>query len=362
MVNMYYLKHKTISFGCDPEFFFTVQGKTIGAEKIIPKKGIKYKAKTTHNTEGGYTAKGTESKIIIDGVQAELNPRANTCRANLGNEISQCFRELYKKMQKNKSVKADFSQMIEITQEEMDSLDASSKQFGCMPSYNTYGENKIKVKDASKYLKRSAGGHLHIGFVDTDTEKLLNTRTDEVVKVLDIILGNTCVLIDRDKGNIERRKNYGRAGEYRKPKHGLEYRTLSNFWLKSYQLMSFVTGMARLAVCIVASDLTNEITSKVNEKDIQKAINKNDFKLAYKNYNAIKNTLTEITQKGDYPITKDTQEAFEYFIKMGVDHWFKEDPMEHWIKLPEGHETGWESFLNKIAKEIKEKQNANNRS
>ena len=28
-----------VTFGCDPEFFFTKGGKTIGAEKIIPKDG-----------------------------------------------------------------------------------------------------------------------------------------------------------------------------------------------------------------------------------------------------------------------------------------------------------------------------------
>lgn len=49
----------TIIFGADPEFFFTQNGEVVGSEKIL---------NTQHSP-------GTPlSKIIVDGVQAEINP------------------------------------------------------------------------------------------------------------------------------------------------------------------------------------------------------------------------------------------------------------------------------------------------
>ena len=111
-----------VTMGCDPEFFFAVKGKTIGAEKILPKEGLEYKPGTTTGKagDGRHTVRGEKnSKVIIDGIQAELNPRANTCRANLGNEISACFREVYKKLEDHPGVTAEFAQTVQITKEEM---------------------------------------------------------------------------------------------------------------------------------------------------------------------------------------------------------------------------------------------------
>ncbi len=72
------------NMGCDPEFFFKFKGEVVGAEKFLPKEGIKT----------------SSSKFIIDGVQAELNPAPNTCRANLGNELVRCFKTLVEELKK----------------------------------------------------------------------------------------------------------------------------------------------------------------------------------------------------------------------------------------------------------------------
>ena len=82
------LQFKSIVFGCDPEFFFSKNGEVIGAEKVIAENGLEYKRgdfedKKDGDTVSGYSRGAGNSKIIIDGVQAELNPRANTCRALL---------------------------------------------------------------------------------------------------------------------------------------------------------------------------------------------------------------------------------------------------------------------------------------
>ncbi len=339
--------YSSIIIGCDPEFFFSKKNKAIGAEKFLPKNGLVYK-KNTREQDGRHTAKGLKnSKIIIDGVQAELNPRPNTCRANLGNEISACFMELYEKI-KEKDIKCDFSQGLKITKKEMNSLSEQAKQFGCAPSQNAYKKkNEITIKDASKYMFRSAGGHIHLGGDTEIIKKVYRDNHKNLIQILDILLGNTCVLIDRDKSNIERRKVYGQAGEYRLPPHGLEYRTLSNFWLQSYQLMSFVTGLARQAVMIVITNNHKPFLKRINRKNIMTAINKNDKELAMKNFKKIIPLISTIIpyNSDGYPLTKQNIKAFLHFIKKDISHWFPEDPLHHWIHLPEGHDTGWETFI-----------------
>ena len=349
----------SVTLGGDPEFFFTgSKGQTTGAEKILPEGGLIYKPGSAPH-DGSYTAiSGTTSKVIIDGVQAELNPRPNTCRANLGNEIGACFRDLAKAIKDGKDgINVSFAPLVNITQKELDSLSEKSKVFGCAPSTNIYtaAESKITV-DPKKYKKRSAGGHIHLGGRDCypEVEKALK-NIDVMVPILDIIVGNTCVLIDRNPCNKERRKVYGRAGEHRVKPYGVEYRTLSNFWLQSYQLMSFVMGLARMAVHIVqqstpTNDYVGALNAAVNRDDIIKAINNNDFDLAYSNFLKIEPILLEATGNNNenYPICKTNIDSFHWFIARGFNHFFTEDPFAHWIKLPEGHGTGWETFLNNV--------------
>ena len=340
----------TVSFGCDPEFFFKNDKGIVGAEKVFPKDGL--------------TVGINNSKFIIDGVQAELNPAPSTCRQLLANEISRCFAGLDEVM-KTKGVVADFSQTVEVDKENFDNLSDDSKKFGCSASKNIYkspSKSKIKV-DPMVYRKRSAGGHIHLGRTSDITSEVLD-NPKKIVPILDILLGNTCVLIDRDIGNIERRKNYGRAGEHRTPKHGLEYRTLSNFWLKNYKLMSFVFGMARFAVAVVVNKKDKEFLKAVKMKDIEKAINKNDFKLAYENFLKIEPIISEIAEEVErfgysVPLTVSTMQYFKHFINKGMDYWFKETPLEHWNKHTKtlNLTDGWETFLATTVKQDFEQEN-----
>jgi hypothetical protein len=229
-------------------------------------------------------------------------------------------------------------------------------------------------------MSRSAGGHIHIGKntpTGTKADKIFKKTPERLVNMLDIIVGNTCVLLDRSEGNKKRRETYGRAGEYRLPTHGLEYRTLSNFWLKDYALMSFVMSMTRLAVSIVVTstpknNIEKEILSKIKIKDITKAINENNFALAQENFSKIQKILTEITQptKDKYgrkiqyensPITENTLELFNHFTKKGIDYWFKGNIIKNWIEYRSNKkiQMGRESFLKTVVKEDKLKETIN---
>lgn len=335
--------YKEVILGCDPELFIEDKHGVVGSEAVVPKGGLCVDEKGN-------------SRVIRDGVQVEFNPLPKTCRQLLASELARCFRSLDEQTC-GKDIKVSSSVVVEMAKSTFDKLqDENAKKFGCAKSYNTYKTKKaseIKV-DPSKYLKRGAGGHIHLGYGRSKTLKAVLTNYKTIVPLMDIIVGNTCVLLDTDPANKERRKNYGRAGEYRKPKHGLEYRTLSNFWLRHYSLMSLVFGLSKFAVNVALEGLEDEFFSRVNMKYIEKAINNNDFTLAYKNFLAIEPVLLEITDNkfsDYYPLNKVRIPLFKKLVKEGIDKYFSKDMIRNWKNFDYESHDGWERFCENVLAE-----------
>lgn len=338
-----------VMLGADPEFFFKQEGRVIGSEKVIPKEGFRAKGRDYNNEEVEYGA----PIIVIDGVQAEFNPEASDCRETFSNGLRTCFMRLDETI-RGKKVEVDFGAAVNVDEEELGSLSEENQQFGCSPSFNTYGQADMTIKDASTYLHRSAGGHIHLGTHYANPQGEILRSPERVVPILDIVLGNTCVLLDRDLGNVERRKNYGRAGEYRTPQHGLEYRTLSNFWLRSYPLASFVLGLARFAVHVAADEAASKkLLSLVSLEDIENAINKNDFELAQRNFNKIRAFVCSLSVRGNsgymYPLQGNNLLAFDSLVEKGIAYYFPKDAMQNWLS-PAWSDRGWERFAQSIIK------------
>jgi hypothetical protein len=343
--------HTTVTFGCDPELFFSKGGQIIGAEKVIADK-LKTPAVSNHTTRN-------LAGFVLDGVQIELNPRPEPCRANLGNEIAASFRALKQHLAKMDGVTASFEGVVEVSKAELDSLSDKAKVFGCAPSSNAYNKTAIITVDAATYRKRSAGGHIHLGLSSP-----VKDHPKRLVKILDVILGNTCVMLDRDPNAAERRKVYGKAGEYRTPAHGLEYRTLSNFWLRNNRLFSLVFGLARLSVNVLSSgfphpygwyppwDAEKNLLDRVDLDKVRDAINNNDLALAKENYQAVRAFVVDHVPDYEWGFGRGRMNKFDYFCKMiekkGIQYWFPEDPMTHWCNLGEGHGIGFESFIDRL--------------
>lgn len=348
---------KYINQGCDPEFFFSNAAGVVESANVLPELGI----------DSG------RGKIVIDGLQAELNPSANSCREVLGVSISQLFRTMSRNLaMQSPDIKPSFSTAVTLTDADMEKLSDRAKTFGCSPSQNLDKEvgGKISV-DPSTYRVRTAGGHIHLGeqseivwrdtalaHIFTEEQHRVNAvlkKPELLVPVLDAIVGNTCVLIDRDPINKERRKVYGRAGEFRTPAHGLEYRTLSNFWLQSYTLFSMVFNLTRDAVNLFASsdednDFVEAVMERIDMRQVTRAINENDWHLAYRNFRAIQPVMSKIVNPGSYSIFAPGRvKQFKYFAKKPMGYWFKEDPLTHWSNLGIiGQKFGIESFLDSI--------------
>jgi hypothetical protein len=144
--------------------------------------------------------------------------------------------------------------------------------FGCEPDYNAWnGEENSVIKENP--LQRVAGGHIHIGIKGLEYHTAL-----EIIRAMDIFLSVPLVLLEPLS---ERKKMYGKAGAFRFKtiKDGgigiVEYRTPSNFWLTSEEMMKFAYNAVKRAVAFV-----NEEWIITNPEEIQECINTNNGILA----------------------------------------------------------------------------------
>ena len=143
-----------------------------------------------------------------------------------------------------------------------------AKEFGCDPDYNAWTQ-QVNPKPFSKNKQlRSAGGHIHVGF---DGEKL---NPFDVVKAMDVFLALPSLELDDD---MRRRELYGKAGACRLKEYGVEYRTLSNFWLKTDELKKWVYNQTLTSVNFIRE---GGHFSNAQGKIIQHCINTSDKLLA----------------------------------------------------------------------------------
>ena len=112
-------------------------------------------------------------------------------------------------------------------------------QFGCDPDLNVWTRTVNESPDIATNL-RSAGGHIHVSW---DNPK--DPAGELLVKALDIFVGAPSIAYD---GDVLRRKLYGKAGTFRFKPYGIEYRTLSNFWIKSPDLVGWVFDQSEKAI------------------------------------------------------------------------------------------------------------------
>lgn len=110
-------------------------------------------------------------------------------------------------------------------------------EFGCDPDYNAW-TNKVNPRPkASDETLRSCGGHVHIGAEMPDIAATMR-RCDLFLAVPSVLM---------DKGQL-RKQLYGKAGAFRPKPYGAEYRTLSNFWVFSPELIKWVWTNTQLAL------------------------------------------------------------------------------------------------------------------
>lgn len=221
----------SIFLGSDPEIFVRRAGtKECIDPSIIP--DMQESRKKTLSFAYG--------QLALDGLALEMHPMP-TLYFNSAYYIADLRRTVSSFLNKN-GYEAVVEPVVFFNKEYYDNEVASaSKILGCNPDFNAYrGLNEPNprphVFEDSRGVMRTGGGHIHIGWRSKSIESLYDL-TDEhyledcvaLVRNLDAFFGEEEKTWDK---NEERRRMYGALGSFRPKQYGLEYRPLSNAWLK----------------------------------------------------------------------------------------------------------------------------------
>lgn len=213
------MKILNVTLGSDPEFFLfnEVTGMFVPSAMFLEGYGKEH----TRDLKDGFA-------VLPDNVMVEMNIPPAKDRDGFVNNLITGFDRIKRDVITDPNITFKMQPSADFSQEDLETY--NGLEFGCAPSENAYG---LAVGDVSVSNKRFAGGHIHIGADD-----LAGKEEDiiELVKLLDKNLAIPAMELDKDD---ERRKFYGIPGEFRFTSYGLEYRSLSNFWLDSVELMQW---------------------------------------------------------------------------------------------------------------------------
>jgi Phage phiEco32-like COOH.NH2 ligase-type 2 len=197
----------TFMIGADPEIFV---GDRMGVKSIIGRiGGTKQDPRPLPIGEG--------FAVQEDGVALEFNIPACGNKAAFVRAIADATGWLEQAMMDMHGFTFDKRSAISFPARELE--DPRAHIFGCDPDYNAWSLQRNPRPKTDDRNLRSCGGHIHIG---TDLDPI------KVVRAMDVFAGVPSVLMD--DGEL-RKQLYGKAGAFRQTSYGVEYRTLSNYWV-----------------------------------------------------------------------------------------------------------------------------------
>lgn len=247
-----------ILVGCDPEIFVKQNGVFKSAHNLI--KGDKKNPQKVRN-----------GAVQVDGMALEFNIDPASSEDMFAMNVQDVFNTI-------RGMVPDYEVLAvpvaHFDEEYMRQQPAEALELGCDPDYNAW-TGMANVKPNANKPMRTASGHVHIGWTDgavTDADHV--NACHLIVRQLDFYLGLPSLVYDAD---IERREMYGKAGACRYKPYGVEYRTLSNAWLRSQTLMRWVyrNTVAGVRSVMEGNNLTEkygDIQAIINESRIAEAM------------------------------------------------------------------------------------------
>lgn len=249
-----------ILVGCDPEVFVKKNGVFQSAWNLI--KGDKKNPQPVRR-----------GAVQVDGMALEFNIDPAATEDEFCINVQDVFAQLKAMVPEFEVVAVP---VAHFTEEYMKKQPAASLELGCDPDYNGW-TGEVNIKPNGQRPMRTASGHVHIGWtnVDDPMSEAHLFQANMAVRQLDFFLGLPSLEYDKD---TERREMYGKAGCCRYKKYGVEYRTLSNAWLRSEKLMRWVHRATVRGIQELMNG--NDLAEKYG--DVQEIINSSDLKAARK--------------------------------------------------------------------------------
>lgn len=245
------------TFGADPELFVVDQNGNGVFPEFIP--GDK---KNPVPVKGG--------AIQRDGMAAEFNIDPSSSYEEFNQNIVSVLKEM--KSLLPKGYKLVSTPSMTFSEDVWDKAPEEAKTLGCSPDFNALtGGVNTPPNDPENPRMRCLGGHLHIGWTKGKTMDDLDHigHGRDLVKQLDWYLAAWSLQQDTDKN---RRRLYGKAGSCRFKDYGVEYRTLSSFWVLNANSRLQVWNRMQRAIEAMRTDYMPDTASKYNDMLVE-AIN-----------------------------------------------------------------------------------------
>ena len=222
-----------VLIGADPEFFLKEKRtrRNISAHGLVP--GTKDKP---HKLRYG--------AIQLDGTAVEFNiaPAKNSTQfiAHVNTVLDQIRKLIPEKYDFN------FSPTVKYGPKYFDSIPDDCKELGCNPDHDAYKDGALNPIPEQVGTLRTGAGHIHIGFTKDANVKDPSHMVDciWITRNFDALIKPIEYLWDKD--NL-RRSMYGKHGAFRPKPYGVEYRALSNAWVRHPELYDFIYHTAKYA-------------------------------------------------------------------------------------------------------------------
>ena len=295
-----------ITYGADPEvFIYDYQNKIVVSAQVFANQ-YKTQLPIKINEIG---------EITTDGTALEIHPNPSF---NYNCLIKNCHKLLHELEVLVVKMNSSYGILIEPLVGNGSNFKLSKENistFTQRASWDAYTnlESYEKSKDSWNVTRRSGGGHIHIGIKDTDNNYCSKLKTGTITTPEELHFFSRPIIIMMDyfisaqlsilssKEEFIRRISYGRAGSYRKQKHGLEYRVFSNIILKNNILFEGLLAKMDLLMHWVVSHpfeletRVNRLNKIFSHENIQKLINTGIIEDNEKN-----NLITAIEEMNTY--------------------------------------------------------------
>jgi hypothetical protein len=253
------MNNPRFTIGCDPEFFLRerASGKLISAIPHV--KGTKH---FPQPLKGG--------NIQHDNVAVEVATDPADCVEKFVDTIKTLLGEATKSLPSDTEIVALPSACFDEDQLQ----DPEALAFGCDPDYCAWELRQNDSPSAEDHTFRSCGAHIHVGTDGTDENSFLLDPMGKVrmVRVMDCVHGVISTILDSSDESVARRKLYGKPGAHRAKEYGVEYRVLSNYWLKSPITVMLMYHLTQDALKVVRDGKDESLIEEMDESQVRDTI------------------------------------------------------------------------------------------
>lgn len=295
---------KQVTLGCDPEFFVGPRRSEAEERERL----ARLTASPTHRVVEKYKEHKEEEEIVPicgmiggtkvaprqleglqdgfavqeDGIACEFNIPPQTDPGAFSLAVSMAMQEITREL-KTRGLRPVGARSTKMRPEWVVKW-PNLAQIGCDPDFIAYDSEspQARVADLGKIGEiRGVGGHLHVGY------PVGFCPPNIMAKFMDIAIALPVVDEDIQGG---RRAWWGQAGLYRPKSYGIEYRTLSNFWIWNGGGAKLVAGHAIAMVRGLMRSMVQwqALYNATNWDSVRDIIYREDAKAAAKMFERLK--------------------------------------------------------------------------